>query len=198
PRGRRGTHDPVSPAGPGPGGGGLPVHGGADRIAGDRPVFLAHGIPLPGPGAAGDGLCRRGRRPGLAAVRGPVARAGAVLDSGRGAGRGCAVAATRPRAASAGAGARHPRGGLMKTGTDRRARIELLRARALVERMMLRRAACDALEGLRPESLAADASAGLRAAGMGWLAAAIRAVRRYPLVLSLASSAISGVRHGSP
>ncbi len=86
----------------------------------------------------------------------------------------------------------------MRNGSDRRARIELLRARALVERMMLRRAACDALEGLRPESLASDASAGLRAAGMGWLTAAIRTVRRYPLVLSLASSAISGVRRGNP
>ena len=86
----------------------------------------------------------------------------------------------------------------MRNGSDRRARIELLRARALVERMMLRRAACDALEGLRPESLASDASVGLRAAGMGWLTAAIRTVRRYPLVLSLASSAISGVRRGNP
>ncbi len=86
----------------------------------------------------------------------------------------------------------------MKAGDDRRARIELLRARAQYERLLLRRAACDALEGLRPGALASGASAGLRAVGMGWVAAGLRAARRYPLLLSLASSAVSGVRHGNP
>jgi len=33
---------------------------------------------------------------------------------------------------------------------------------------------------------------------MGWVAAGLRAARRYPLLLSLASSAVSGVRHGNP
>ncbi|MER1967731.1 hypothetical protein [Castellaniella sp. GW247-6E4] len=84
------------------------------------------------------------------------------------------------------------------TSTDRRARIELLRARAQYERILLRRAACDALEGLRPDALASGASAGLRAAGMGWLAATVRTLRRYPMLLSLASSVVSGARVGHP
>lgn len=82
--------------------------------------------------------------------------------------------------------------------SDRRARIEVLRTRARYERLMLRRAACEALDSLQPESLAAQASAGLRAAGMGWLGTAIRTMRRYPMMLSLASSALSGMRRGNP
>ncbi len=84
------------------------------------------------------------------------------------------------------------------TREDRRARIELLRARAQYERLLLQRAACDALEGMRPEALASGASAGLRAAGMGWLASAVQAMGRYPMILSLASAVVSGARHGSP
>ncbi len=82
--------------------------------------------------------------------------------------------------------------------TDRRARIEVLRARAQFERTMLERAACEVLDSLHPGALATQASAGLRAAGMGWLGTAIRAMRRYPVMLSLASSVFSGVRRRNP
>ncbi|HUH39674.1 MAG TPA: hypothetical protein VL024_02275 [Castellaniella sp.] len=85
-----------------------------------------------------------------------------------------------------------------QTAADRRGRIEWLRARAHYERMLLRRTACEALQDISPGNLALGVSAGLRSVGIRWLSGVLHTARRYPILLSLASSAVSGLRHGNP
>lgn len=82
--------------------------------------------------------------------------------------------------------------------TERQVRIELLRTRAEYERLALRRSACAALEGVSPAALISQAGSGLRASGLNWLIAGWRLVRRYPLILSTASTLLSGARRGNP
>lgn len=82
--------------------------------------------------------------------------------------------------------------------TERQLQIELLHTRAEYERLAVRRNACAALGAVRPENLVSEAGAGLRASGLGWLASGWHLVRRYPMVLSAASTLLSGARRSHP
>ncbi|TAN31086.1 MAG: hypothetical protein EPN31_00435 [Castellaniella sp.] len=77
---------------------------------------------------------------------------------------------------------------------ERRVRIELLRLRASYQRLELQRSACRLVAELQPRALAAQARDGLGALGLGWLGHSLEAVRRFPLLLSLASTLFSGTR----
>ncbi|CAM5787800.1 hypothetical protein CCAE64S_02047 [Castellaniella caeni] len=73
---------------------------------------------------------------------------------------------------------------------DRRLMIELLRLRADYERAALCRSVCHLAGQLRPQALASQATEQLRATGLGWVGLGWRAVRRYPMLWSLASSLV--------
>lgn len=82
--------------------------------------------------------------------------------------------------------------------TERQIRIELLCTRARLERMAVRRSACALLGAARPAALLSHAGDGLRASGLGWVTAGWRLVRRYPLIVSTASTLFSAARRGNP
>lgn len=86
----------------------------------------------------------------------------------------------------------------MKASEERRVRLELLRTRAAYERLALRRSACELIDAVQPDALVSQASAGLRASGLRWVASAIGLARRYPIMLSTGSALISGARKGNP
>lgn len=77
---------------------------------------------------------------------------------------------------------------------DRRVRIELLRLRAGYQRLEFQRAACRLAGEFQPRALAAQVRDGLGAVGLGWLGHSLEAVRRFPVLLSLVSTLVSGRR----
>lgn len=80
------------------------------------------------------------------------------------------------------------------SGQDRRVRIELLRLRASYQRLELQRSACQLAGELQPQAIVAQVRDGLGAAGLGWLGSGVKTLRRFPLLLSLASTLLSGAR----
>ncbi|OWT61846.1 hypothetical protein [Candidimonas nitroreducens] len=76
-------------------------------------------------------------------------------------------------------------------------RIEVLRARAALERQALRRSVAQAGTELRPAALLQAALPRLLPrSGRGWLADGLSLARRYPLLVSLASALLTGRRRG--
>lgn len=76
-------------------------------------------------------------------------------------------------------------------------RIELLRARAALERQALRRHVAQAGAALRPSALLHAALPRLFSrGGRGWLTEGLSLARRYPLLVSLASALLTGRRRG--
>ena len=84
----------------------------------------------------------------------------------------------------------------LRTVTDRRMRIELLRVRADYERLALRRSACQLAGELRPQAWVTQARDHLGSMGLGWLGTGIQWVRRYPVLLSVLTSVLSKGRRG--
>ncbi|MBV6273011.1 hypothetical protein KVP09_08795 [Alcaligenaceae bacterium CGII-47] len=82
--------------------------------------------------------------------------------------------------------------------TERQLQIQMLRTRAEFERLALRRSACAVLGAVSPDALLSHAGSSLRASGLSWLATGWGFVRRYPLILSAASTLLSGARRGNP
>jgi hypothetical protein len=82
----------------------------------------------------------------------------------------------------------------VSSAPERRVRIELLRLRAGYQRLEFQRSACRVVAELQPRALAAQARDGLGALGLGWLGHGLEAVRRFPILLSLASALFSGTR----
>lgn len=72
-------------------------------------------------------------------------------------------------------------------------RIELLRARAALERQALRRHVAQAGASLRPSALL---QAALPRGGLGWLTEGLSWARRYSMLVSLASALLAGKRRG--
>lgn len=81
-----------------------------------------------------------------------------------------------------------PRTSVSHRRQDRRVRIELLRMRAGYERLQLRQETCVLTRALRPGALLTQARDHLEAAGLGWLGRGLRLSRRFPVLLSLAST----------
>ncbi|MBV6304711.1 hypothetical protein KVP10_07425 [Candidimonas humi] len=76
-------------------------------------------------------------------------------------------------------------------------RIEILRARAALERQALRRHVAQVGAALRPSALLQAALPRLLpGSGRSWLAEGLSLARRYPLVVSLASALLAGKRRG--
>lgn len=74
-------------------------------------------------------------------------------------------------------------------------RIELLRARAALERQALRRHVKEVGASLRPAALLQAALPRLfRRGGAGWLAEGLLLTRRYPLLLSVISALLTSRR----
>ncbi|HEX7386892.1 MAG TPA: hypothetical protein VF285_06400 [Castellaniella sp.] len=71
---------------------------------------------------------------------------------------------------------------------DRQLQIELLRMRAGYERLQFRQSACSLADALRPGAWVARARDHLESTGLGWLGLGLRASRRFPMLLSLASA----------
>ncbi|CAM5215735.1 hypothetical protein CDEF62S_02512 [Castellaniella defragrans] len=79
-----------------------------------------------------------------------------------------------------------------RSAQDRRLRIELLRLQAGYERLRFTHSACALAHSLRPDALMARAHDHLSGMGLGWLDRGLGLVRRFPVVLSLASALLSG------
>lgn len=80
------------------------------------------------------------------------------------------------------------------TGKERALQIELLRARAILERQAMVRAACDVTDSLTPRSI--WRSFFPRASSRSpsdWLIKGLALTRRYPLLTSGVSALLSGV-----
>lgn len=77
---------------------------------------------------------------------------------------------------------------------ERRVRIELLRLRAGYERLEFQRSACQLVHEVQPRALVARVGDGLGSLGLGWLGHSLKAMRRFPILLSLASTLFSGTR----
>lgn len=73
-------------------------------------------------------------------------------------------------------------------------RIELLRLRAGYQRLELQRSACRLAGELKPRALVAQVRDGLGSLGLGWLGHSLEALQRFPILLSLASTLLSGTR----
>lgn len=82
--------------------------------------------------------------------------------------------------------------------TERQLQIELLHTRAEYERLAVRRNACAFLSSVSPDALISQAGEGLRASGLSWLTSGWRLVRRYPMILSAASTLFSGAKRSNP
>lgn len=82
--------------------------------------------------------------------------------------------------------------------TERQLQIELLHTRAEYERLAVRRNACAFVGAMRPEALISQAGEGLRTSGLSWLASGWHLVRRYPMILSAASTLLSGAKRSNP
>jgi len=77
---------------------------------------------------------------------------------------------------------------------ERRIRIELLRLRAAYQRVEMQRTARHIGDELQPRAIAAEAREGLKSMGLGWVSHGLRTLRRFPVLLSLASTLLSGAR----
>lgn len=75
---------------------------------------------------------------------------------------------------------------------DRRVRIELLRLRADYQRLEFQRSACQLVREVQPRALVARVRDGLGSLGLGWLGHGLKTARRFPILLSLASTLFSG------
>lgn len=80
---------------------------------------------------------------------------------------------------------------------DRELRLEILRARAALERQGLKQALCELGNDLSPSSLASSVIPRFSARSvLGWATQAVALTRRYPLITSAASTLLSGVGRG--
>ena len=81
------------------------------------------------------------------------------------------------------------------TSRDRQLRIELLRARAAIERQTLGRSACDLANSLTPSAMVKGflSRSGLRRGPSDLLLQGLGLLRKYPFLLSSLSTVASGL-----
>lgn len=77
------------------------------------------------------------------------------------------------------------------SAAERKVRIEVLRLQAAYERLALQQGLVDVAQGLQPGALVSTARAHLSAGASSWLGTGLGLMRRYPVVLSLVTSALS-------